>query len=223
MKESLKIFAWQYLMDDAYSKWREEKTSYQDFIESLEKPSLRSVILGNMNNQVQNGGFSQWVANDYYNPNTKPYIEETMAEMPDTPSVINVRSMLNKLEEALEEFSYTDNIWGADWKYDGNYEDWMRDCPNLITEDDFEVDEDGSFYCTEDSKRENPCQPEDCEYCKYGPNDFEKEINYLDIDHKYYSQNDCFEDDVANYIWRMLPVWTKVKIYLKWFIKKEKK
>ena len=57
----------------------------------------------------------------------------------------------------------------------------------------------------------------------YGPNDWEEKIEKLLLDNKYYEQNECFEDDVSSYIWRMLPVWTKVKIYLKWFIKKEKK
>jgi hypothetical protein len=56
----------QELMDKAYDLWRTHKDwSYPIFIDNLDMVSRRAVVLGNLNYQVCNGGFTQWEDNQY--------------------------------------------------------------------------------------------------------------------------------------------------------------
>lgn len=63
---------WQQLMNEAYDKWQKnskagvvESWTYAQFLRQLSVAERRAVILGNLNYQVENGGFSQWVDNGY--------------------------------------------------------------------------------------------------------------------------------------------------------------
>lgn len=53
----------QSLMDSAYDKW--ETGSYHEFLMRLDFLERSAVVLGNLNYQVENGGFSQWMFNGY--------------------------------------------------------------------------------------------------------------------------------------------------------------
>lgn len=55
---------WQGLMDSAYAKWP-EGGSQPDMMMTLTPAERTAVLLGNLNYQVQNGGFRQWVDNGY--------------------------------------------------------------------------------------------------------------------------------------------------------------
>lgn len=66
----IELTAWQGLMDSAYGKWNDETgvlkgASYETFLASLPTKERQAVLLGNLNYQVGNGGFHQWVANGY--------------------------------------------------------------------------------------------------------------------------------------------------------------
>lgn len=53
-------------MDKAYAVWQsQDAASYLDFLRELDGRSRFAVVLGNLNQQVQNGGWSQWVGNGY--------------------------------------------------------------------------------------------------------------------------------------------------------------
>jgi hypothetical protein len=54
----------QELMDAAYATWQDGK-SYDDFVFDLPANQRMAVLLGNLNYQVENGGFRQWVDNGY--------------------------------------------------------------------------------------------------------------------------------------------------------------
>ena len=57
---------WQAIMDAAYEKWRTDRgMSYRTFLQSLNPTEQIAVRLGNLNYQVGNGGFRQWVDNGY--------------------------------------------------------------------------------------------------------------------------------------------------------------
>lgn len=69
---------WDVLMQAEYKRWQEHDRkedllasggrpwSYEQFIESIQKPFHKDVILlGNFNYQVCNGGFMQWIDNGY--------------------------------------------------------------------------------------------------------------------------------------------------------------
>jgi hypothetical protein len=54
----------QELMDVAYEKF-DEKFSYEQWYKVLTEIEKKAVVLGNLNYQVENGGFYQWVDNGY--------------------------------------------------------------------------------------------------------------------------------------------------------------
>lgn len=54
----------QELMDVAYEKF-DENMSHEDWQKTLTPIEKKAVVLGNLNYQVQNGGFFQWVDNGY--------------------------------------------------------------------------------------------------------------------------------------------------------------
>lgn len=57
---------WQELMDKAYDEWKKHPgLSYEEFLAGLDAKEEQAVLLGNLNYQVQNGGFDQWVFNGY--------------------------------------------------------------------------------------------------------------------------------------------------------------
>lgn len=57
--------AWQSVMDTAYAKFTDDVKGYAAFLETLTETEITAVLLGNLNGQVCNGGFQQWVDNGY--------------------------------------------------------------------------------------------------------------------------------------------------------------
>lgn len=57
----------QSLMDEAYALWRtsEPRWLYEEFLANLDPLHRAAVMLGNMNYQVENGGWGQWTDNKY--------------------------------------------------------------------------------------------------------------------------------------------------------------
>jgi hypothetical protein len=54
------------LMDEAYATWQADNSkSYDDFIFDLPPIQRMAVLIGNLNYQVENGGFRQWIGNGY--------------------------------------------------------------------------------------------------------------------------------------------------------------
>lgn len=91
--ESEKTFH-QKVMDQAYDRWK-QGTHYRGFLLSLGRLHRDAVVLGNLNYQVQNGGFSQWVENDYHEG--AEYLVYALRAM-DTELA---RKVLTMVEEAL--------------------------------------------------------------------------------------------------------------------------
>lgn len=52
------------LMTKAYTKWA-KGLNYREFLYKLDVAERRAVVIGNLNYQVENGGFAQWVDNKY--------------------------------------------------------------------------------------------------------------------------------------------------------------
>jgi hypothetical protein len=53
----------QEVMNKAYEKFG--NLTYEEFISSLDEKEMNIVLIGNLNYQVSNGGFSQWIGNNY--------------------------------------------------------------------------------------------------------------------------------------------------------------
>lgn len=62
----IKANTMQSLMDKAYGRWQgNEGWSTKTFFDHMEPAEKTAVLLGNLNYQVENGGFQQWVGNGY--------------------------------------------------------------------------------------------------------------------------------------------------------------
>lgn len=58
--------AHQELMNSAYDNWKQnEKMDYNQFVATLDQSKRLAVLTGNLNYQVENGGFYQWHDNGY--------------------------------------------------------------------------------------------------------------------------------------------------------------
>jgi hypothetical protein len=55
----------QQLMDQAYERWQANNWSQAEFWAQLSYPERVTVFVGNLNYQVENGGFYQWHDNGY--------------------------------------------------------------------------------------------------------------------------------------------------------------
>lgn len=62
---SEKTDTWQSLMDSAYNEWQSKKIPRKNWLNSIDELHKEAVLLGNLNYQVCNGGFYQWVSNGY--------------------------------------------------------------------------------------------------------------------------------------------------------------
>lgn len=59
---------WEKLNDSAYARWQGEENkakSYEDVLDECLPEERFAMLLGNLNSQVLNGGFCQWVDNGY--------------------------------------------------------------------------------------------------------------------------------------------------------------
>lgn len=88
----------QKLMDEAYNTWQ-KGLSYDEFIDTLDNKHKLAVLTGNLNYQVENGGFLQW-HNSLYSPKAyellnllslyknKPYINNVMEIVREALSIM---------------------------------------------------------------------------------------------------------------------------------------
>jgi len=64
-QEQTKKLDHQQIMDQAYKKWTDKSWDLSDFINVLDRVEREAVVLGKLNQQVENGGFMQWIDNGY--------------------------------------------------------------------------------------------------------------------------------------------------------------
>jgi hypothetical protein len=94
---------WQDLMHEAYESWRAEDMSYEEFLDELDGVHRRAVILGNLNYQVNNGGFAQWVDNRYGGEDHQIARVIRALGRVDTASTRKTIELLQKVREALRD------------------------------------------------------------------------------------------------------------------------
>lgn len=108
----------QRLMNQAYKRWQKggdlENVPREDFYGKLEEPHRMAVVFGNLNYQVENGGFDQWFFNGYGEP-AWPLLKEYVAKYGSQyPGIGALGKILNELESEYEnEGGNYDSI--ADW------------------------------------------------------------------------------------------------------------
>lgn len=104
---------WQFIMTNAYYNWG-KNTSREKFLSDLTPYEKLAVIFGNFNYQVQNGGFSQWVFNNYDSDidGSEEFIENCDFDKKDVfermfENYRSIKSSLDSLNE-YDDFYYED-------------------------------------------------------------------------------------------------------------------
>lgn len=107
----------QELMDSAYDKWQKEwkGIGYVEFISNLNETERDAVVLGNLNYQVHNGGWKQWVDNGYcYTLN----MAQEALEKVGTDNAKEVSKMLETMRGRLDEDKLADPSNSRGWNSD---------------------------------------------------------------------------------------------------------
>jgi len=154
----------QKLMDEAYEWWQNDgkNASRGDFIthcKSKSQKHLDAVVAGNLNYQVCNGGFGQWVDNGYA-VDAWDHVEDLLNRM----GTKNSKAILRMLESFKEYISFDSSERGCFGCY------WISNGPQECGWCDMGVNE--GDYDEETDKYEIV----DCEYCN-GSGYEEEEVN----------------------------------------------
>ena len=141
----------QQLMTNAYTNFKNV-----GFLESLDETERYAVALGNLNYQVHNGGWAQWIMNGYCV--AFPHVIEALNAV-GTEKAMKVKAMVESMEDILlddvvDGTSTETGCMGTYLKDDATSEE----CPECM----------GDGYC-EDG--------EDCNYCG-GSGEIENEVDY---------------------------------------------
>lgn len=90
----------QALMDQAYDRWQASSPQWskQQFWDHLDAKERIAVFIGNMNCQVCNGGWMQWMSNGYATEETVGFIFRKMEEV-NTPEAQTVMGHLENITE----------------------------------------------------------------------------------------------------------------------------
>jgi hypothetical protein len=101
------------LMNAAYDRF-DSSMSREEFLAQLGPVEYEAVIVGNLNYQVQNGGFMQWVDNQYYTPDTAASLARIFTRM-GTPASKSALTILREAVGVIERFGPVDQMDEMDW------------------------------------------------------------------------------------------------------------
>ena len=173
-------------MDKFYEKWQGSKeTSLKEMLSNTDGTTCDAVVLGNLNYQVENGGFYQWADNGY----VLNLIETCNALIRiNTENAKKVLKMLNAIYPHVNFEARSRGCFGEYWKVQDYDEEVECECWDA---DEDEYDEDcpdcngsGYYYETVSESR----APE-----------------FLDsFDDEYYSINEQLMDEIELYFKNLL-------------------
>jgi hypothetical protein len=135
----------QNLMDRAYDRWQSaEQMSKQAFWDQLDAAERVAVFCGNMNYQVENGGFAQWLDNGYGTDETIRFIIRLNKRL-DTDAAKQVNELLFQLLATLRNFRIEDpsDTWRDLDECDA---DEFMDCLNPLDTKFYDVND---AWCTD--------------------------------------------------------------------------
>jgi hypothetical protein len=201
----------QLLMDKAYNDERkrtdadpESTWSYNRMVREASDLERMAVVLGNLNYQVENGGFNQWVDNGYCTHISD--VKECL-ELIDTETTRKILPMVETVEEFLLDEVISGSVesrgcggWYFDDEKCGRDMESCYDCGGSgeIENPDYD-DED------EDCDEEQMIECSDC--C--GEGEVEGDVDYPnfngehrcgDLNSEFYSINTQFLEDIKTYI-----------------------
>ena len=100
----------QELMDAAYDRWEKNPAwSKKDFWANIGPLELEAVCMGNLNYQVENGGFRQWVGNGYCTPETLFIIRRVLVRL-GSPTAQQVLDLLDEVARIVETYGSEDEM-----------------------------------------------------------------------------------------------------------------
>lgn len=117
------------IMEAAYDRYPKDKTPFFSVLTPREK---KVVALGNLNYQVENGGFHQWVSNGYCNRASVKALREILPEI-GTDEAKAVLEMVNEVAEMVDLEAEDNGCFGSYWLSDSDPHDYDDD-------DDYEDD-----------------------------------------------------------------------------------
>jgi hypothetical protein len=101
----------QELMNSAYDKYADE-LSHEAWMKILTPLEQKAVVLGNLNYQVENGGFVQWVDNGYYLDS--PLVIECLKEI-GTELALRVLAMVEDVLSETNPHATREGFGGKYW------------------------------------------------------------------------------------------------------------
>ena len=113
----------QKLMNEAYDLWKSnDNWSKEEFFEQLDRKHRIAVALGNMNYQVENGGFSQWIYNGYAQNHFRFILLLLGSKSIEALKLSNVKKVYQILIEAERPIKDMIELFGESNRYK-SYED----------------------------------------------------------------------------------------------------
>lgn len=173
---------WQELMNDAYDRWQDknddEILNYEDMITKTSRLSQIAVLLGNLNYQIGNGGFEQWVDNGYAQNG-----EEVLKALREVGSPLS-KKVSKWVETVLDYVNLDERNTGAGGNYwiDEGYE-YEEEC---WEEEHYDEDSDEVWY--EEECSENEVWVESGGRAVADP-----------LDSRFYAINDEFMEEVSDW------------------------
>lgn len=111
----------QKLMTAAYDRY-ESRWTKREFEAQLTCAERRAVLVGNMNYQVENGGFSQWLGNGYATHENVKLIRAYLSEMENCIYALELDDILESFQKLGNSLGWDVNAWDED-----NYEEQKLD------------------------------------------------------------------------------------------------
>ncbi len=184
----------QELMNQAYAKWKSEggikEMGYNEFVDSLPKNERCAVLLGNLNYQVCNGGWSQWCHNGYC---TKISMVRIILLDMNTEMSARIVRMIDKVMETLKPdvVAGIAPSWGWGGDYFANMEPEEEECWNCHG--------DGTVSFEDDDGNDKTESCPECGGDGYITTD-PQHPDFDSLDSDYYTFNDAFMEECQTFL-----------------------
>lgn len=130
----------QSLMTQAYDRWQASEWSKEEFWDQLDADERFAVMVGNLNYQVENGGFFQWWDNGYATPENVNYLIRACDRV-GTASAMDVKALLQHFRYMIQHCDVNDEdnspfeILGdmLDTRYYKVNNQFLKDCEEYIS------------------------------------------------------------------------------------------
>jgi hypothetical protein len=121
----------QHLMSQAYSRWDSKDEPQKDWRAGMSEAERFAVTMGNLNYQVENGGFRQWIGNGYYASSygdLREYLAEYSGRYPG----------IGKVTELIEQLSHLFEDFKMDPDADDPISDWQDEVEEAMNDSNWE-------------------------------------------------------------------------------------